>query len=245
MTQYFNLRMNNRKTTALYYMGMVGFVVALTQWDWELAAVALGVHLFVISLFSAVVHRYFCHRAYEANPTVMWLLAFIPVTYGYATPSGWASLHSAHHAFADTDKDTHIKGWIGLFTAAYRMPPLKFALAAKWFHGKGHEFLHKNAMGVVLAWLGVLALIGPKALIWVGLVPMFTLHFCNGLHRVFSHRGTTAKNRWYLEYICPMGGEWIHDEHHVNARKAIFANHWYEMDTGAFFVRLLARKEAA
>ncbi len=236
-----NLRMNNKKTTALYYIGAVGVCVALLNWNWQWFLASLALHIFVISLFSAVVHRYFCHHAYEANPTLMWLLSFIPVSYGYATPSGWASLHSAHHAFADTEKDTHIKGWIGLFTAAYRMPPLKFALAAKWFHDKRHEFLHKNALGVVLAWQLILLAISLDAFLWLGLVPMFTLHFCNGLHRVFSHRGTSATNRWYLEYICPMGGEWIHDEHHVQARKPIFSNHWYELDTGAAFVRILSR----
>jgi stearoyl-CoA desaturase (Delta-9 desaturase) len=241
MTKYVNLRMNHRRTTALYYVGMVGFVYAITQWDWTLAAVSLGVHILAISLFSAVVHRYFCHRAYEANPTAMWLLAFFPVAYGYSTPSGWPAIHAAHHAFADTDKDTHIKGWLGLFTAAYRSPPLKFALSAKWFHNRRHEFLHKNALGVILVWLLILAIIGLDALVWVGLVPIFTLHFCNNLHRCFSHEGTTVKNRWYLEYILPMGGEWIHDEHHVDARKPFFANRWYEIDTGSVFVRLLAR----
>lgn len=135
-----SLKMNNRRTTALYYVGAVGTLVAVYEASVSALTLSLCVHILVISLFSAVVHRYFCHRAYEANPTLMWLLAFIPVAYGYSTPSGWAALHSAHHAYADTDKDTHLKGWAGLFTANYRMPPLKFALAGKWFHGDRHSF---------------------------------------------------------------------------------------------------------
>jgi stearoyl-CoA desaturase (delta-9 desaturase) len=238
-----NLKMNNLRTTALYYAGALGACYAAsTSWNvgWAFAAfAAFAVHVVVVSIFSAVVHRYFCHRAFDANPTLMWLLSFVPVAYGYATPAGWAPLHSAHHALADTDRDTHLKGWAGLFTANYRMPPMRYALAGKWFHGARHAFLHNNALGVVLLWHTLLWLISPQAFLWLGMVPLFTLHFCNGLHRVFSHKGVQAHNRWYLEYLCPMGGEWIHDEHHVNARKSTFANRWYELDTGAVFVRLL------
>jgi fatty-acid desaturase len=74
------------------------------------------------------------------------------------------------------------------------------------------------------------------------MVPLFTLHFCGGLHRVLSHKSGRAQNRWYLEYICPVGGEWIHAEHHDDARKATFSNHWYELDTGGFFVKLFSTK---
>lgn len=236
------LKMDNRKTTALYYIGAVGAVFAMQNASAGWLTVAVMVHVLVISLFSAITHRYFCHQGYQANPTVMWLLSFIPVAYGYSTPAGWSALHAAHHAFADTDKDTHLKGWAGLLTANYRMPPLKFALTGRWFHGRGHSFLHNNAMGVVIVWNLLLALVSVDALLWIGLVPIFTLHFFNGLHRVFSHQGLIAKNRWYLEYLFPMGGEWIHDEHHVNPRKSIFRNRWYELDTGALFVKILARQ---
>jgi stearoyl-CoA desaturase (delta-9 desaturase) len=202
------------------------------------------VHVVVISLFSAVTHRYFCHKAFDANPFVMWLLATVPVAYGYSTPIQWASMHSAHHAYADTDRDPHIKGWAGLFTAAYRTPPAKFVLASKWFRDRKHQWVYDNALiliaGFQLSWLAV----SVDAFLWLGLVPIFTLNFCNGLHRVLSHDGNTVKNRWYLEYAFPMGGEWIHDEHHDNARKIKFSNHWYELDTGSFFVKLLQKRSA-
>jgi len=237
-----DLRMTNARTTALYYIGFVGSLGAVASFSYAGFALALFVHVLVISLFSAVVHRYFCHRAYEANPTVMWLAAFLPVAYAYSSPAGWSALHSAHHAFADTDKDPHLKGWSGLFTANYRMPPLKFSLAGKWFHGPRHSFLHNNALGVALVWHLLLLAISVDAFLWVGMVPLFTLHFCGGLHRVLSHKSGQAQNRWYLEYICPVGGEWIHAEHHDDARKPVFSNHWYELDTGGLLVKLFSKK---
>lgn len=241
MSRHLNLRLTNGRTNALYLLGLVGVVAAIPRWDWAWAAVSLGIHVFIVSLFSAVVHRYFCHRAYDANPTLAYFLSILPVAYGYATPIAWASLHSAHHAFPDSPRDTHVTGWRGIFTAAYRTPSIKFALNARWFHDRRHELLFNNALGVVLAWFALLALIGLDALIWVGLVPMFMLHFFNAVHRVVSHQGARPLNLWFLEYVIPFGGEWIHDEHHVDARKPLYANRWYEIDSGSLFVRLLAR----
>lgn len=231
------LRMNNTKTTLLYYIGFASLFFAFKEISVQNVFVSIFVHLLVISLFSAITHRYFCHRSYEANKTVAWLLSVIPALYGYSTPAGWASLHAAHHAYADTDKDTHLKGIKGLFTANYRKPPLKFAIVAKWFYDKKHEVLHKYTLAFITVWFSFLYFV--DLLLWVGLVPLFTLHFCNGLHRVFSHKGTTVKNRWYLEYLVPMGGEWIHDDHHLNSKVCKFSNKWYELDTGYLFVRLI------
>jgi len=243
-----DLRMDNNKTTAVYYIGMVGFLYALFNWSWAWFGIAMLVHVVVISLFSGVIHRYFCHRAYKANPTLMWLLSIITTSYAYATPIGWASLHSAHHAWADTEKDSHIKGWTAVLTAAYRIPPLKFALTAKWFRDSRHELLHKNAVLLVLASFVFWYALGTQYLVWVYLVPLFTLHFYNGLHKIFSHNITGqpgATNRWWLEYILPMGGEWIHKEHHQDASKARFQNRWFELDTGWWVVKLVAEPNTA
>jgi fatty-acid desaturase len=81
-------------------------------------------------------------------------------------------------------------------------------------------------------------------MLWVGLVPMFTLIFSAGLHRTFSHAKTGIRNLWFLEYIVPMGGEWLHDEHHNSAKNPIFSNRWYEIDTGSVFVWLLKNRSS-
>lgn len=235
-------RTNNYTATALYYLGGVGFAVALSRGAWNFLPWAILLHVVVVSLFSAVTHRYFCHRAYEANPFLMWLLSIIPVLYSYSTPIQWAVMHTAHHAYADTDRDPHGRGWAGLFTAAYKTPPLKFAVATKWFLDRKHQFVYDYAVVLIVLYQSTLLAISLDAFLWLGLTPMFTLSLCNGLHRVFSHttKGVVT-NRWYLEFIAPMGGEWIHDEHHVNAKKPVFSNKWYEVDTGGFFVRLFKK----
>ena len=203
-----------------------------------MAVLALLIHILIISIFSAVTHRYFCHQAYQANPLLMWALSIIPPLYGFSTAINWTVMHSAHHQHADTDLDPHVKGWRGTFTAAYKEPPIKYIRATKWFTDGKHKWVSRNSFLLLLAWNAALFLISPQVMLWVGLVPMFTLLFSAGLHRTFSHAKTGVRNLWFLEYIVPMGGEWIHDEHHDTAKKPIFSNRWYEIDTGSMFVRL-------
>ena len=234
------LRTTNLTATACYYLSGIGFGFALFRGDWGLLPWSIVTHVAVISLFSAVTHRYFCHRAYEANSSLMWFLSIIPVAYSYSTPIQWATMHSAHHAYADSDRDPHGRGWAGLFTAAYKTPPLKFAVMTKWFLDKKHQFVYDYALLFIAAYQASLLLISVDVFLWLGLTPMFTLSLCNGLHRVFSHtKSGVVTNRWYLEFVAPMGGEWIHKEHHDKAKKPIFANRWYEIDTGSVFVRML------
>ena len=231
--------MSKNSANAFYLLGAAALVVGIMRGSHELAFASLFVHVTAISLFSAVVHRYFCHRAFESNQKLMWALSVVPTLYNYATPLQWAVMHSAHHAYADTDKDPHLKGWLGIFTATYRVPPVRHVVATKWFRGPRHEFLMNYSNALILGWNLLLATVSFDAMLWVGLVPIFTLSAANGLHRALSHSGDQAQNRWYLEFLVPMGGEWIHDEHHAAAKKPIFSNHWYELDTGGLLVKLL------
>lgn len=229
----------NLKVNIIYYLSAVGFLFAIQDTSVGYIAVAALVHVVVISIFSGVTHRFFCHKAYKANKHFAWLLSTLPVAYGYANPLAWSVMHTAHHAFADTPKDPHVNGWKGLFTAAYRTPPKAFLTNSRWFVDSKHKLLHRYSLLWLMVWQTGLFLISVDVFLWAGVVPLFTLKLGDGLHRALSHKDDEARNRWYLEYICPMGGEWIHAEHHSNASKPIFANRWYEIDTGSLFVRAL------
>jgi stearoyl-CoA desaturase (delta-9 desaturase) len=234
-------RLTRFAANSLYLVGALGALYAVIYLPLHLLVVSLFVHILTISTFSAVMHRYFCHQAFKANPTFMWAVSLLPVAYGYATPMQWAVMHSAHHVYADTDKDPHIKGWKGVFTATYRDPPLRHLVATKWFRDAKHEWAFNYALVVVVLWQALLLSISLEAVLVVGLTPMFTLSFANGAHRALSHSINGARNLWFMEFLLPMGGEWIHGEHHKNAQKVSYANKWYEVDTGYWIIRALRR----
>lgn len=229
--------MSKNSANAMYLVGACALVWGIYRESYPLALVSALIHVVVISVFSAVVHRYFCHKAFEANSFLMWALSIIPTAYNYATPMQWAVMHSAHHAYADTDKDPHLKGWKGIFTATYRAPPKRHVVATKWFRDGKHDFTAKYSNVLIVVWNALLASFSIDAMIWFGLVPVFTLSLANGFHRAASHLGRGARNLWYLEYLIPMGGEWIHDEHHNLPKKPVFSNRWFEIDTGGLIVK--------
>lgn len=239
-----NLELTATKTTLIYSTGLLGVVYALFNWNpvWAIAAICM--HIVLFGCFSAVMHRYFAHRSYEANPILMWFLSTILVGYGYTTPMIYTFIHSAHHAYPDTAKDPNGFGWYGLLKGeAHNIPSRKFLLEAKWFYNKQHAWLNRNAFGIFFIIAAITLTFSLEAFVWLHLVPVFTLQFTNVMHKSFSHtlKRTGARNRWYLEYVIPAGGEWIHDEHHNLARKAKFKNRWYELDVGWIIVKLLAK----
>lgn len=238
------LRLSSFWSNLLYLVGVGSLVFYITQgvslW---LLIFSLITHVALVSIFSAVVHRYYSHRSFSANESLMFVLSCITSAYGYATPSHWAVLHSAHHAFADTDKDPHIKGWRGIFTATYKNPPYKQLLAKKWFHSRKHTILFNYSVGLVILWNVLLATIDTDLMLLIGLIPLATLSFANGLHRSFSHSIRKIRNLWLLEYIIPMGGEWIHHDHHRTPKQVFYAKRPLELDTGGWVIKLTQLKE--
>lgn len=238
------LVMDNRNTTIAYYAGVVGMLYAVFNWDWYLFLMALAIHIVLISVFSAVSHRYFSHRAFKANENLMWGLAAITVCYSYASPINWSYLHSAHHRYADTDKDSHIKGIQGLLTASYNLPDKKFLISSRWFANKKHIFLHNHAVLFVAGAAIISALISLDFLVWGFLLPVFFLHFGQGFHKTFSHNNNGATSYWWMEFIIPMGGEWVHRHHHELPADAKFSTKWYEFDPGWLIVKMLKQDVA-
>jgi fatty-acid desaturase len=232
------LRMTSSKVSTVYYIGACGFVYALFNWDWSWALYALVNHIFVMSIFSAVTHRYYCHQLFKAKEPIMFTLATYATFYAFPTPIYWAWSHATHHAYADTDKDPHIKGWGGLFTSVYRPPSPKFMWKTKWFIDGKHRFVHNNALFMLCAWHAILAFISFDAFIWLGLVNIFTLQLVSNLHRVLSHFGDKPRNMWFFEYLLPVGGEWIHKAHHDKPNKLFYSSKWYELDTGSLLIKL-------
>jgi fatty-acid desaturase len=149
-------------------------------------------------------------------------------------------MHTAHHVHSDTDKDTHIKGLKAFFGIGYKQPDTRFKrLAIKLLKDKKHLLLHKYFMLVGITTALLLALLSVKLFLFAFAIPVFSIHLANRLHRNFSHDKSGARNRWWLEYIIPMGGEWIHYDHHINAQQNKFSKCWYELDTGYIIVRVL------
>lgn len=205
--------------------------------------VSLLTHVIITSVFSATIHRYYCHNAFQANENLMFMLAMLPAVYFYTSPTHWLVMHSAHHVHSDTDKDTHKTNWSSFFGEGYNEPPDRFKrLGIKLLRSKKHLLLHKYFLLAGISFGGLLAVIDLYLFMYMFVIPVFTIHLSNRLHRLLSHSTNGPTNKWYLEFLVPMGGEWIHQEHHDHPLKLKFGNRFFEFDPGYLIIKLVSQK---
>jgi stearoyl-CoA desaturase (delta-9 desaturase) len=225
-----------------YIFSIVAIPVLLTGWTpWLL--VSFAIYFIVSNLFSVIYHRYYTHRAFEANENVMFKLAWFCALFFYPSVVSFVIGHTAHHSLSDTDDDTHVRGWRGFFIRNHKPPPTKYLRAGlKLLKMPKHKWMHDNVVNVQLIFLIAMLLILPlNIFLYVYVVPIFIAHLIGRLHVNFSHYNGQPCNRWYLEYILPFAGEWSHEYHHEDQTSSKFVQKWYELDTGYWFSRMLIR----
>tara|TARA_B110000977_G_C11078696_1_gene492128 strand:- start:2745 stop:3464 length:720 start_codon:yes stop_codon:yes gene_type:complete len=216
------------------------YIVSLGSSPWLWAS--LATHIIVASVFSAVIHRYYCHDAFKANGSLVFIFSLIPAAYFYTSPVHWRVMHSAHHVHSDTDLDPHVKGFKAYFVGGYKVTSTRFnRLAIGLLRENRQRILHKYFLAVGIVYGLTLLAINTNLFLYVYALPLFTIHLCNRLHKNYSHTNNKATDRWYLEFIAPMGGEWTHKDHHDIANKDKFSKRWYEFDPGYSIVWLLKK----
>ena len=225
---------------------LYGCTLGVSPWWWVLAA---AIHIIVITIFSAIIHRYYCHDAFETNDTLAFLLAAITTTYFYSNPIQWRVLHSRHHAYSDGANDPHLRGLQGFFGHGYATtaPETKFIKTSmKLIRNKRLVWLNDYALLMGIVWGLLLLSCGFNWLLFGFAIPIFTNHLCNRFHKQFAHGNVVngaseATDRWWLEYIFPMGGEWMHRRHHVISNEPYYKTKWYQLDPGAWLIKLITK----
>jgi stearoyl-CoA desaturase (delta-9 desaturase) len=245
-----NIFFNNLIVYLCFVALIIGINLPVSIWWW---ALTFTIHLIVISIFSAVIHRYYCHDSFEANTDIMFLLSIISTAYFLPNPIQWRTMHGRHHAYSDKPNDPHYRGIAGFFGYGYdvatKIEPKFIKNSIKLIRDKRLVWMHSNCLLIGLVYGLCLLAYDVNLFIFAFAIPIFTTHFGSRLHKQFAHgvidksSGTVgAKNRWWLEYIFPMGGEWIHEEHHNVSSNPFHKTKWYHIDTGGILIKLLSRR---
>lgn len=216
------------------------FSGAVSAW-WLLAS--LVVYEFSMQSMSSGNHRLFAHKMYEASRFWHWLFAIWWTAFNNGSSVQWVNLHLVHHKYSDTEDDPHENS----FHYFFRLKPkvmLHTVPAVKWMMKKPeHYYTHKYAVIIAVAATLLAASVSLNFFIFCYALPMFYHHITSGLMYVFSHDKTGALDRWYLEYIFPGCGEWIHKNHHTQdgARQLKNRYKWYHLDSGFWFAKLIRK----
>ncbi len=237
----------------------------LVDWPWwAYMLMALGLTHVTIASVTIFLHRHQAHRALDLHPLIahffrLWLW----LSTGMVTRE-WASIHRKHHAKCETAEDPHspqVFGihrvlWAGVFL--YVREARQQDTIARYGRGtpddwiENHLYTPWHKLGVLLMLLIDLTVFGVLAgtLIWLvqmAWIPFWAAGVINGLGHFWGYRNFSSPDA--STNIAPwgilIGGEELHNNHHTFPTSARLSIHWYEVDVGWLYIRILAALDLA
>lgn len=208
-----------------------------------------------IACVTLYLHRSQAHKAVEFHPVVAHFMRFwLWLTTGMVTKQ-WVAIHRKHHRFSDVEGDPHSPVVYG-FKNIFLRGVYYYYLAAKdaqsmIAYGKGtpNDWIEKklyskhNYIGIILMLFIDLLLFGAWGILVWGLqmiwIPFWAASVINGVGHHWGYRnGETRDNsRNIVPWGIIIGGEELHNNHHLDPASGKLSRKWWEFDIGWFYIR--------
>ena len=201
-------------------------------------------------------HRSQAHRAVTFHPAVAHFMRFwLWLTTGMTTKA-WVAVHRKHHQSTDVEGDPHsphifgirrllFGGW-SLYHEATKDPSMVIQYGAGTPRDRVEVFYTRyHRWGLVLMLIVNLLLFGVWGLLIWGIqmiwIPFWAAGIINGLAHWWGYRN--GETRDYSRNIAPwgivIGGEELHNNHHMDPANPKMSLKWWEFDIGWFYIRCL------
>ena len=210
-----------------------------------------------IACVTLYLHRSQAHRGVEFHPVVAHFMRFwLWLTTGMVTRQ-WVAIHRKHHRYSDRAGDPHsphVFGlWRVLFGGAllYHEASKDSSMVDTYGSGCPDDWMERNiysahsrlGIGILLlldlAWFGwVGAIVWLVQMIWI---PFWAAGVINGIGHYWGYQnGETrdlSRNISFLGII--VGGECLHNNHHMEPANPKLSRRWFEFDIGWMYITLL------
>ena len=170
----------------------------------------------------------------------------------------WVAVHRKHHRFTEQDGDPHsphVHGfWRVLFTGAglYHLASKDSAMVTQYGAGTPDDWVERNIyskhskLGILLMLLIDMVLFGWWGLVVWGIqmiwIPFWAAGVINGIGHWTGYRNGITKD--HSRNISPLGivigGEELHNNHHLDPANPRLSRRWFEFDIGWAYIRLLS-----
>jgi len=215
----------------------------------------LMTHLTIVSV-TLYLHRGQAHRGVEFHPALSHAMRFwLWLTTGMTTRQ-WVAIHRKHHRFSDVAGDPHtphVYGiWRVLFTGAglYHTASKDTAMVQQYGVGTPDDWIeHKlytphSRLGILLMLAIDLALFGAWGFLVWGVqmiwIPFWAAGVINGVAHWWGYRNGTTKD--HSRNISPIGiivgGEELHNNHHLSPASPKFSLKPWEFDIGWMYLKI-------
>lgn len=202
-------------------------------------------------------HRSQAHRSVTFHPAIEHFMRFwLWMTTGQITKQ-WVAIHRKHHRFTEVAGDPHsphVFGfWHVLFRGAflYHTASKDSAMVAQYGVGTPDDWMERNIyskhsrLGIALLLLIDLLCFGVWGLVVWGIqmiwIPFWAAGVINGAGHWWGYRNGDTKD--HSRNIGPIGiivgGEELHNNHHLNPASPRLSLRWFEFDIGWAWICLL------
>ena len=223
----------------------------------EILFTLIVTHITIISV-TLYLHRSQAHRGVEFHPVVShFMRAWLWLTTGMVTKQ-WVAIHRKHHRFTDDPDDPHSPIhygiWRVLFKGAglYHSASKDLTMVQQYGVGTPDDWIEQNLytlhsrLGILLMLVIDLLFFGPWGFIVWGVqmlwIPFWAAGVINGLaHWIGYRNGETKDNsRNISPWGIIIGGECLHNNHHLDPANPKLSRRWFEFDAGWFYIRILS-----
>jgi len=221
----------------------------------ELIYVLVTTHITIVCV-TLYLHRGMSHRGIQFHPILShFMRLWLWITTGMVTKE-WMGVHRAHHRYSDQPGDPHSPIVFGRYNILlrgvryYRMALKGGGLAQAYAPDAPSDWIEQK-LYTPYHYVGIVLLLGLDVLlfglwgliIWlvqIAWIPFWAAGVINGLGHWLGYRnGETGDNsRNISPWGILIGGEELHNNHHMDPANPKLARRWFEVDIGYIWLRL-------
>ena len=213
-------------------------------------------HITIVCV-TVFLHRGQAHKSLEFHPITSHFMRFwLWMTTGMVTKE-WVAIHRKHHGFTDKPDDPHSPVVYGIWRVLF---------GGVWLYvqsSRDQEMIRRFGTGTPNDWMenniytpyskvGIVALLiletalfnGWGIVMWLiqmAWIPFWAAGVVNGLGHWWGYRN--GKTNDHSHNISPwgivIGGEELHNNHHIAPANPKLSVKWWEFDLGWFYIRVL------
>lgn len=210
-----------------------------------------------IAAVTLYLHRSQAHRGVEFHPVVAHFFRFWLWLTTSMNTRQWVAVHRKHHRFSDVEGDPHSPHVFGIwrvfFTGAalYHQASKDKVVLDTYGSGTPNDWIEKNLytqynkLGILIMLIINLLLFGLWGwLVW-GIqmiwIPLWAAGVINGLGHWYGYKNGTTRDcsRNLIPWAIVVGGEELHNNHHLDPASPRLSRRWFEFDIGWFYIKTL------
>ena len=210
-----------------------------------------------IACVTLYLHRGQAHRAVTFHPVITHFMRFwLWITTSMNTKQ-WVAIHRKHHRFTEQEGDPHSPHVFGIRTVFFKGAGLYHsaskdsAMVAQYGVGTPADWIEENIytkynkLGILFMLIVNLCLFGAWGLLVWGIqmiwIPLWAAGVINGIGHWWGYRNGETKD--HSRNISPwgiiIGGECLHNNHHLDPANPRLSRRWVEFDIGWMYITIL------